>query len=220
MPFQNALPRHVSRSQHNGPFREVRTLYIRNKRHRRRPQPAMSSGTHLKLCRERFGHSDEITGPKLLLCSARLLQVCPSLSGQPPSPLELPPRGIWTPYNQESIRIMSCMQLAEKSALLQVHMHCSSFPTWTPAGGREAMAAQPLREQLIRKWHGSLPMRGLSAHPGHFLQQQSVSLHPVCAVRASHRSNRSQHCPNSAPPSNKRNIRSPLTKFCLRWGAS
>ena len=62
------------------------------------------------------------------------------------------------------------------------------------------MAAQPLREQLIRKWHDFLPMRGLSAHPGYLLQQQSVSLHPVCVVPASHGSHRPQHCPNSAAP--------------------
>ena len=160
----------------------------------------MSSGTHLKLCRERFGHSNEITGSELLLCSALMLQVYPSLSGQPPSPLELPPRWIWTPYNHDLTGIVRCIKIAETPALPQVHMHCSSFPTWTPAGGRKAMAALPLRKQLIRKWHTFLPVRGLSAHPECVLQQESMSLHPVCAVRSSHHSHRSQHRHISAAP--------------------
>ena len=82
------------------------------------------------------------------------------------------------------------------------------------------MAALPLREKLIRKWHDFLPMRGLSAHPGYLLQQQSASLHLVCAVPASHRSHRPQHYPQLSSLSHRRNIRLPLIKFCVRWGAS
>ncbi len=160
------MPHYVSRAQRVKVFREVRTLYTRKRIYRRQSESALSSGTHLKLYRERFGHSNEITGSELLLCSALLLQVYPSLSGQSPSPLELHPRWIWTPYNHELTGIISCMKIAETPALPQVHMHCSSFPIWTPAGGREAMAALPLRKQLIRKWHALLPVRGLSAHPG------------------------------------------------------